>query len=92
MPYEHFHLCKLDMPICHLVYSICILSLLTNLSVLVSCNSILNGLVYFINVLYILQDKLSARSTFMSWSLKSFIAKKQILYRYVIFDHFPVLR
>ena len=35
------------------VYSICILCLTTNLSVIVSCNSILNGLVYFIDVLYI---------------------------------------
>ena len=35
------------------VYSICILSVLTNLSVIVCCNSILNGLVYFIAVLYI---------------------------------------
>ena len=34
-------------------YSICILCLLTNPSVIVSCNSILNGLVYFIDVLYI---------------------------------------
>ena len=35
------------------VYSICILVLNTNLSAIVSYNSILNGLVYFINVLYI---------------------------------------
>ena len=34
-------------------YSICILCLLTNLSVIVSCNSILNGFVYFTDSLYI---------------------------------------
>ena len=35
------------------VYSICSLCLLTNLSMIVSRNSILNGLVYYIDVLYI---------------------------------------
>ena len=35
------------------VYSMCILCLNTNLSAIVSCNSILNGVVYFIDVLYI---------------------------------------
>ena len=34
-------------------HSICILSLLTNLSVVVACYSMLNGLVYFINIKYI---------------------------------------
>ena len=42
-----------NMHLSYHVYSICILNLLTNLSVIVSCNSVLNGLVYFINVLYI---------------------------------------
>ena len=39
----------------------------------------------------ILKNKSSARSTFMPWSSKSFTANKQILYRNVIFDHFPLL-
>ena len=35
------------------IYIICILCLLKNLPVIVSCNSIQNGLVYFIDILYI---------------------------------------
>ena len=41
---------------------------------------------------YILQDKSSARSTFMPWSSKNFTTNKQILYRNVICNHCPLLR
>ena len=42
-----------NMHLSYNVYSICILCLTTNLFVTVSCNFILNGLMYFMDVLFI---------------------------------------